>query len=55
MGAATTLRTVRRSYEAVAPENQVLPEPWIAKLIIGEYSVDDLCNYKTYILWSRLG
>jgi len=35
MGGATTLRTVRRSYEAVAPENQVLPEPWLAKLIIG--------------------
>jgi sulfate transport system permease protein len=35
MGATTTLRTVRRSYEAVAPENQVLPEPWLAKLIIG--------------------
>lgn len=35
MGAATTLRTMRRSYEAVAPQNRVLPEPWIAKFIIG--------------------
>ena len=35
MGAATTLRTIRRSYEAVAPQNRVLPEPWLAKLIIG--------------------
>jgi len=35
MASALNMRTVRRSYEAVAPQNRVLPEPWIAKLVIG--------------------
>ena len=34
MASGMNLRTVRRSYEAVAPQNRVLPEPWLAKLII---------------------
>ncbi len=39
MSAATTSRTMRRSYEAVAPQNRVLPEPWIAKFLIGGLGV----------------
>ena len=35
MAATTTLRTVRRSDEAAAPQNRVLPEPALAKAIIG--------------------
>jgi sulfate transport system permease protein len=39
VSAATTSRTMRRSYEAVAPQNRVLPEPWIAKFLIGGLGV----------------
>lgn len=35
MASAMSMRTVRRSYEAVAPVKEVLPEPLLAKLAIG--------------------
>ena len=35
MASVMSMRTVRRSYEAVAPVNKVLPEPLAAKLLIG--------------------